>query len=296
VPLVIDEQRLGHLDQLALASDKPAIDVRVLRGIELRIHPRRGLDVGAAWFRGVPLAWIAPAGEGGAEAAGWRDAWGGGLVTTCGLDNVGAPSEGIGLHGTYTFLAARDVAIERSTSAVVVEGVVDEPRGLTVEREIRTAVGAGRMEVVDQTVNRSGERLESPLLYHVNLGWPLWDGGAHVETDAAGVRPRDTDAAPHDWSTAPEPTRAPERVWEHVGATRAVVINERLQLRVTIESDLPRLWQWVDPAPGIYALGIEPANCSVLGRAHDRTEGTLPFLQPAERRTTRIAITAEEMR
>jgi hypothetical protein len=293
---VIDERRLGHLDQIALAAEKPAIDVRVLGGIGLRIHPRRGLDVGAAWFRGLPLAWIAPAGEGGAEAAEWRDAWGGGLVTTCGLDNVGAPSEGIGLHGTYTFLAARHVAIERSTSAVIVKGVVDEPRGLTVEREIRAAVGAGRLEVVDQTVNGSGERLEAPLLYHVNLGWPLWDGGAHVETDAADVRPRDADAAPHDWSAAPEPTRTPERVWEHVGATRAVVVNERLGLRVAIESDLPRLWQWVDPAPGIYALGIEPANCSVLGRAHDRAEGTLPFLQPEERRSTRIAITAEEMR
>ena len=32
----------------------------------------------------------------------WRDAWGGGLVTTCGLSNVGAASEGHGLHGTYT--------------------------------------------------------------------------------------------------------------------------------------------------------------------------------------------------
>ena len=46
---------------------------------------------------------------------------------------------------------------------------------------------------------------------------------------------------------------------------------------------------------GVYALGIEPANCSVLGRAHDRAEGRLPFLQPGEKRSTRIAITAEEV-
>jgi Domain of unknown function (DUF4432) len=293
--VTIAEERLGHLDQVALATERPAIDVHVLRGIELRVHPRRALDVGAAWFRGLPLAWIAAAGEGGAEAAGWRDAWGGGLVTTCGLDNVGAPSEGIGLHGTYTFLPARAVASERSVSEVVVHGTVDEPRGLRVERTIRTAVGAGRVELEDATVNTSEEPLEAPLLYHVNLGWPLWDTGARVETDAGEVRPRDEDAAPHDWREAPEPTPAPERVWEHVGATRAVVLNERLALRVTIESDLPRLWQWVDPAPGVYALGIEPANCSVLGRAHDRAEGRLPFLQPGEERTTRIAIAAEEM-
>ena len=293
---MIAGDRLGHLDQVALAAEQPAIDVRVLAGIELRIHPQRGLDIGAAWFRGVPLAWIGAAGEGGAESADWRAAWGGGLVTTCGLDNVGAPSEGLGLHGTYTFLSAEDVASERSRAQVVVRGTVNDPRGLRVKRVIRTAVGAGRVEVADRTTNLSGQPLEAPLLYHVNVGWPLWDEGTRLETDAAEVRPRDENAAPHDWSTAPsQPVALPERVWEHVGATRAVVVNERLGLRLTIESDLPRLWQWVDPAANVYALGVEPANCSVLGRAHDRAQGELPFLGPTEERSTRIVITAEEM-
>jgi hypothetical protein len=293
---VIAGERLGHLDQVALAAEQPAIDVRVLAGIELRIHPQRGLDLGAAWFRGVPLAWIGPAGEGGAESTDWRAAWGGGLVTTCGLDNVGAPSEGIGLHGTYTFLSAEDVASERSRAQVVVRGTIDDTRGLRVKRVVRSAVGEGRVEVADRTTNIFEHPLEAPLLYHVNLGWPLWDEGARVETDAAEVRPRDEDAAPHDWSPAPpQPVALPERVWEHVGATRAVVVNERLGLRVAVESDLPRLWQWVDPAPNVYALGIEPANCSVLGRAHDRAEGRLPFLEPGQERSTRIVITAEEM-
>jgi hypothetical protein len=292
---VISEERLGHLDQVALATERPAIDVHVLRGIELRVHPGRGLDVGAAWFRGLPLAWIAPAGEGGTQSSEWRDAWGGGLVTTCGLDNVGAPSEGIGLHGGYTFLPAMDIDIERSTAEIVVSGTVEDPRGLRVRRVIRTVVGAGRMDLVDETVNNAETPLEAPVLYHVNLGWPLWDIGARTETDARKVCPRDEDAAPHDWSAAPEPTATRERVWEHVGASRAAVVNERLGLRVAIEFDLPRLWQWVDPAPGMYALGLEPANCSVLGRAHDRAVGSLPFLQPGERRTTRIAVVAEEV-
>lgn len=293
---MIAGDRLGHLDQIALATERPAIDLRVLGGIELRVHPARGLDVGAAWFRGAPLAWIGATGEGGADAADWRAAWGGGLVTTCGLDNVGAPSEGIGLHGTYTFLSARDVTTERSRAQAVVRGTVDDPRGLRVKRTIRTAVGSGRLELVDRTVNLADGPLEAPLLYHVNLGWPLWDAGARVETDASEVAPRDEDAAPHDWSAAPaQPAALPERVWEHIGATRAVVVNEPLGLRATIESDLPRLWQWVDPAPGVYALGIEPANCSVLGRAHDRADGTLSFLAPGEERSTRIAIAADEM-
>jgi hypothetical protein len=293
---VIPEERLGHLDQVALASDTSAIDARILRGIELRIHARRGLDIGAAWFRGLPLAWIAPAGEGGAETADWRRAWGGGLVTTCGLDNVGAASEGIGLHGTYTFLHAEDVLLERSTAAVVIRGTVDDPRGLRVRRTIRTHGGSGRVDVVDLTENVSAQTVEAPLLYHVNLGWPLWDTNAYVASDAAEVRPRDDEAARHDWRMAPPaPAAAGERVWEHVAATRLGVVNERLGLRLWVESNLPRAWQWVDPAPGVYALGIEPANCSVLGRAHDRAEGRLPVLQPGEQRSTKITITVEEV-
>ena len=291
---MIPEQKIGHLDQVALVSEGPALDVRVFGGIDLRLHPARGLDIGAAWFRGIPLGWIAPTGEGGADAREWRAAWGGGLVTTCGLDNVGAPSEGIGLHGTYTFLQAEGVRASRSDEAVVCTATVADPRGLRVERTIATSLAEGRLELVDRTINVADVALDAPLLYHVNLGWPLWDTGSRVETNAVEVKPRDAGAAPHDWREGPTVVaETPERVWEHLGATRASVTNDRLGLRVAIESDLPRLWQWVDPNPGVYVLALEPANCSVMGRAHDRAEGRLPELAPGAERTTRLVLTAE---
>jgi hypothetical protein len=53
---VIAGERIGHLDQVALAREQPAIDARVLAGVELRNHPRRGLDIEAGWFRGLPAA------------------------------------------------------------------------------------------------------------------------------------------------------------------------------------------------------------------------------------------------
>ncbi len=168
------------------------------------------------------------------------------------------------------FLRAEDVRSARTDDEVVCDAVVRDPRGLRVERTIRTRLGEGRVELNDHTLNISEESLEAPLLYHVNLGWPLWDLGARVATNAREVVARDADAQVHDWRDAPTTAEEPERVWEHVGATRASVTNDRLGLKLTIESDLPRLWQWVDPNPGIYVLGLEPANCSVLGRAYDR--------------------------
>ena len=290
---MIQRERIGHLDQVALATSGSAVDLRPYGGIELRLHPERGLDVGAAWFRGTPLAWIAPAGEGGRRAETWGDSWGGGLVTTCGLDNVGVPSEGVGQHGTFTFLEAEDVELTRDDSGVVCRATIRDPRGLRVERTISSALGAGRVELVDRTTNDADGPLEALLLYHVNLGWPLWDEGAVVDSDAAEVVPRDDAAAPHDWRAAPTPVAAPERVWEHLGANRVTVRNDRLALRVAVESSLPRLWQWVEPKPGVYVLGVEPANCSVLGRAHDRAESRLPMLAPGEARTTTLLVTAE---
>jgi hypothetical protein len=37
-------------------------------------------------------------------------------------------------------------------------------------------------------------------------------------------------------------------------------------------------------------VGLEPGNCWVQGRAHDRAEGVLQFLEPGERISTRLEI------
>ena len=70
-----------------------------------------------------------------------------------------------------------------------------------------------------------------------------------------------------------------------------MIAREGLTVRVRWSLDtLPRVWQWVDPALG--ALGVEPANCSVLGRAHDRAAGRLPLLAPGAERVTWVEIQA----
>jgi hypothetical protein len=42
-------------------------------------------------------------------------------------------------------------------------------------------------------------------------------------------------------------------------------------------------------------LGLEPANCSVLGRAHDRAESRLPELAPGETRISRLELRARRI-
>lgn len=310
---MIPTTNLANPDQLASAVESVvsggaaagtrAIDLRVWNGIDLRLLPDRGLDVGAAWFRGTPLAWISQGGEQCPPRPEdlvdrvWGDVWGGGLVTTCGLSNVGEASEDHGLHGTYTARAATEVVFERSTSEVTATATVVDPP-FTLARRIVTTVGQGLVRLDDRITNESQWTAAAPLLYHVNIGAPLWGDDAYLETDGHEVVPRDEAAAAglSAWDEPPTPTEGGlERVFEHLGASWARLTNAHLGLEVTVRSSLPRLWQWVHPAIGTYALAIEPANCSVLGRAHDIATGRMPFLDPGEARASWLTIEARFM-
>jgi hypothetical protein len=284
--------RIVNLDQVARATHAgEGIELQVAGGVSLRVLPERGLDLGPATFAGRPLAWISAVGESRRVHGDWDRSWTGGLLTTCGLDNVGVPSEGAPQHGTYTYLRAHDVQVERSGDGIEVRATIDDAlalgRHLRVERTIWTSVGEGLVRLRDVTTNLGGDEEPAPVLYHCNLGWPLWAEGSELEVDSSEVVPRDEDAAAglDRWNRPPEPDlRAPELVFEHLDATRAVVRGGGLELELSF--DLPRLWQWLHPA--LHVLALEPANCSVLGRAHDRAEGRLPTLAPGASRESGV--------
>jgi hypothetical protein len=170
---------------------------------------------------------------------------------------------------------------------------------LTLSRTWTTRTGEGRLELVDVTRNLGPEPEPAPLLYHVNLGAPLWSAGATLALDARATTPRD-DHAVGPWERALEPLPgARERVFEHDvavgddGWSSAIVDAPAAGLRLVLRweaASLPRFHQWVHPAPGVGVLGLEPANCSVLGRAADRAAGRLPVLEPGAERVTRLEV------
>ena len=176
----------------------------------------------------MPLAWVSGVGERGPLGGRLRDddwlrGFGGGLVATCGLRNVGAASEGHGLHGEIAHQPARDVRVARwidgEQVVVSASGAVAEISALghrlELERTWTTRTGEGRLELVDVTRNLGPDPEPAPLLYHVNLGAPLWSAGATLELDASTTTPRDDDAV-EPWDHALQPLAgARERVFEH---------------------------------------------------------------------------------
>jgi Domain of unknown function (DUF4432) len=322
------EGKIANLDQLAVAVASTvlegpaagcrAVDLRVAGGIDVRILPDRGFDVGAAWFGGLPVAWLSAVGEAAPldrpTGTDWLKAFGGGLITTCGLRNVGAPSEGHGMHGRFSHLRASDARLDRMKDeddvVLMARGTIDEvddDAHLRVDRTITTRTGHGEVELTDVTTNLGTDAEPAPILYHVNLGAPLLDHGATVELASRQVEPRDEAAARglEQWMRpGPPQAGAVEMVFEHrveagdTGWCRAALVNPSLGLSVAVlwrKDELPRFHQWLHLGRSMYVLGLEPANCSVLGRAEDRARGVLPVLGPGEKRTTGLRIRAEPL-
>ena len=323
------EARVGRIEQVGgarrvvLAEGPDAlveqIEVRTGAGLSFRVTPSRGMDIGLAEFAGTPISWLSPAGDVNPAhydpaGAGWLRTAAGGLLMTCGLDNVGSPcvdeGESLGVHGRLHHTPARQVVAEGRWAGdeydIRVAGVLEDAtlfgRRLRLTREIRVRLGESRLAVRDVVENVGFSASPVMLLYHFNFGWPLMSSETRLELPSRRVAPREKDL-PLDgldaWQSPVEGFR--EQVYYHEdlktdakGWTAVAVRNPRFPLTPAgaavplavrlrwATRNLPHFVQWRCPASGVNALGIEPANCRVEGRNAERQRGTLVTLPPGQ--------------
>jgi galactose mutarotase-like enzyme len=327
--------RLGGMEQVAsvrrlVADDGKGRGMRVVEvnngtGLSFTVYPDRGMDIGQAWYKGTPLAWLSRNGEvapqfydpSGIE---WLRTWAGGLLTGCGLANVGGPGvsadgESHGLHGRLSHLPAEEVNTkagwsEAGTYELCVRGRVRHGRvfgeNLALTRRVTAALGDASITVRDTVENLGHAPAPFMLLYHINLGWPLVDAGAFLDMPRHKVVPQNERAAAGlaGWAeiTAPVPGFA-EQVYYHVlppgrkGLASARLVNEKLGLafRVTYRvAELPYLVQWKMMGQGEYVTGLEPANCLPDGREQNARKGHLRTLAPGETAETFLRLSVED--
>lgn len=322
-------ERVGRIDQIAgvrlsVLEDGPARSTRVLDvetggGLAFRVLLDRGADIGACRIDGKPVAWISPVGEAHPglyrpSGDGWLRTFGGGLMTTCGLDAFGAASqdgsESFGLHGQIGHAAASEISYRGTWAGdeyeLEIQATVRQARvfgeNLVLHRTIRTSLGSTRIDVTDDVTNAGFREQPHMVLYHCNLGFPLVDENATVAIGAGRPIPRDAaaEAGRATWHRGELPQDGfAEQVFLHTlqpgrdGGTSATVANGRSGLRLALSVDgetLPFMYQWKMMGRGTYVLGIEPANCrGVEGRAQAREAGDLPTLAPQETRRYRLS-------
>lgn len=344
VPFADLLKRAGHPRQLVSAemlefADGPARGSRVARlyaanGFDIEVLPDRGMDIARATWRGIPLGWLSAVGpmspallDSGSQA--WRRGFGGGLLTTCGLDQFGNESidDGI-LHpqgGRVHALVASKAHVWSVTEGTCrVAGFSGEVRQATpfsedllLERTIRVPLGHDRIEISDVVTNFGRLQQSHMILYHMNIGWPIID-----ETSTLGFKHRNagSDLPSPDPVGLPEGREPPSIEWDSFtgpldrppgyigdlyrhdapnGAETLVTVESPragVRLRVSVSDSLPHVFQWKMLTTGSYVLGIEPANSwSMGGRASARAAQSLPVLEPGESRTYQIVVSIEAL-
>jgi hypothetical protein len=288
-----------------------AIELRTGAGLELDILPSRGLDLGAARFNGLSLCWLSASGfahPGLAESnsqGGWERAFGGGLLTTCGLSNVGGPNEDQGVQYHQHGRASASPAFEVSARGEWIgDDYIMSVQGKTREavlygdklektRLIRAKLGQARIELEDTVENIGSKPAALMILYHVNLGWPLIGPDSRLKAPSAGRKVVIGKGTP--WKAMPAPDADyPVGVIEHRmtpdagGWVRLEVRSPQMRFKLAYEKSLSRFTQWQQFGAGDYVLGLEPGNVGVMGRAAERAAATLPMLSPGEKQVFRL--------
>lgn len=322
-------ERVGNLSQLAgirfmemndgLEQGVRIADVRTGSGLRVQVTLDRGMDISVADYKGIPLAWRSPVGDVHPSffepaGSGFRRTFPGGLMTGCGLTSAGAPSndqgEELGLHGRLSHLPAFDVApgtewiddecLFRLEGSVRQNSLFAE--NLLLRRRIEVFLGRSVITVHDAVSNEGTGRTPLMMLYHVNAGWPVVDEGSRLLLHARETQARDAIAAPGlpyaKAISSPIP-HFREQVFyhdliaDHEGFVTALLLNRRLQLGLYVrcrQHELPKFAEWKMMGQGEYVVGLEPANCTVEGRVHERASGSLEFIDPGEKKEFLLSI------
>ncbi len=299
------------------------IEVSNASGLSFSVLPGRALDIAAATYQGRSLCFRSATGDVGPaffEPAGygWMRSFFGGLLISCGLTFVGHPEtdpeeegEELGLHGRLSAIPAREVSAggnwQGDQYRLRIAGTMREAvaLGTTLElrREITTTLGERRISIHDSVENLGGLRSPLMLLYHTNPGFPLLDEGTRFlvnsQLSTEWLQDCPVDAAVYERARAPEPG-ARDDVYVHRpvpdanGNVSVALINDRLayglQWRMPA-AELPLVTQWQHFAAGGYVTGVEPGNCSPLGRAWNRRHDFLEYLEPGATREFHLEIT-----
>jgi hypothetical protein len=182
-----------------------ALCVNTGGGLRYRLLVDRGLDVDQAFFHQHSLAFLthrgpsAPAG-GLERGIDWLKTFPGGLLTSCGPFNVGAPSTDAGeelpLHGPHSNTPAEIESVvqpdphagrlEMSVVGVLRYGRLFGPN-VTLRRTVRSVLGRNAIEFTDEFTNAGNQAVPHAWLLHINFGYPLVDGGAEFCYDAEVV-------------------------------------------------------------------------------------------------------------
>lgn len=301
------------------ANGVRAFDVRNGSGLEFTVLQDRCLDISALSFKGVNCSYLSKTGVVSPcyyekDGNGFLRNFYSGMLTTCGLRNVGPPcvdsGETFTQHGRISNIAAENVCASVKTddepAVMSISGTMREAcffgENLLLHRRIVCRQGENKIRL-HNTVENAGFRRETlMLLFHCNMGYPLLDENAYLVVPAKKTMPRDADAnaGMDSWNCCQKPSgNYREQVFYHdlkaddKGNTSVALINKALNMGLSLHFNKKQLFnftQWKQMGEGEYVMGLEPCNCFVDGRTAPCNENRIEYLEPGETRHFDVVI------
>lgn len=279
--------------------------------ISLEVVIDRGLDIGSARIRQVPVGWRSPTeivAPWFVENSGFgpHRSFFGGLLKTCGLDHFGMPlstkvPEGAQVSGEYPMhgrisgaparLGSYGIRPVNGRLEAYVEGSVTQvavfDEHLTLDRRVSITSGTSVIHVDDTVTNHGFKESSLAVLYHVNIGWPILTPGARLSTPARLLR------GTSDYADIVGPSKdGQSRGWmfesdkggdlasaaisnPHIDAGQAAGLRLRWKAGA-----LPTMGLWQNTMlAGNYVLALEPTTMLAAATPSGRH---FPMLQPGE--------------
>lgn len=296
----------------------------------LFILPTRGMGLWKVQSGDVRIGWDSPVTEPVHPAfvniqdrngLGWLEGFNE-LIVRCGLTSNGPPGsddaagaiEGdLTLHGRIANIPAHHVEFDIETSSghpqLVVRGSVREAKlfgqNLELTVEYRTGLGERQFEVRDQVKNLASSPAELQLLYHINIGAPILQGGSRWEAPLQRVTAKNRHALDDmdKYSTYLPPTQGyAEQVYycepiaDQDHRTLALLTNGDASQGISLgfsKSTLPcfSIWKNTQALADGYCTGLEPATNFPNFKAMEREQGRVVKLESGATWETSLTMT-----
>ena len=273
-------KRIGSIEQIGGIRDITynegrAKGVRVIEvntsDVRFSILPDRGMDIAHTYYKNTAVSWISKTGIVSPsyyekDGTNFLRGFFGGLVTTCGLKNIGRPYGEMGLHGRISNIPAENISVysgwEDDEYIMKVSGEVREcsasGENLVLKRTISTKMFSSEIVLEDTIINEGFSTEKIALCYHCNFGYPLVCEDAKITN------------VPEEFSHIPSPIHDIEEECIDVKYNDDVVTvgieNKKIGVSLTYNTDvLKDFLIWKMPGESDYVVGLEPRTTSYGG-------------------------------
>ena len=264
-------EQIGGIKDITYNSGR-AKGVRAIEintgNIRFTVLPDRGMDIAQTFYKNTSVSWISKTGVVSPvyyekDGTNFLRGFFGGLVTTCGLKNIGRPYGEMGLHGRISNIPAENISISsewiQDDYVMTVSGEMREctvdGENLVLKRTIQTKLFSNEFTLTDTVINEGFSTEKIALCYHCNFGYPLVCEGAKIVN------------VPSEYSHIPGPAHGIEEDCIDVKYKEDTVTvgieNDKIGAYITYNTkSLPDFLIWKMPGESDYVIGLEPRTTS----------------------------------